>query len=72
MLVSDHDGAIEEIAGITLTELGAWPARVAGNDMALRRRAEGVLFELRTKIANLCNARADEEEQKEAALALKR
>ena len=43
MLVSDHDGALEEIAGITLTELGAWRPRVAGNDMAAaaasRRRA---------------------------------
>ena len=63
MLVSDHDEVIEEIAGVVLTELGGWPARVAGNDMLLRRRAEAVLFELRTKIANVCNARADAEEK---------
>ena len=65
MLVSEHDEVIEELAGITLTELGGWPARVAGHDLALRHRAEAVLFELRVKIADLCNARADAEEKKE-------
>ena len=67
MLVSDHNDFIEEVVGLTLTELSSWPARVAGNDLVLRRKAEAVLFELRVKIADLCNARADAEEQKEPA-----
>ena len=69
MPVSEYVETIEEIAGVTLTELGAWPARLAGGDLLLRRRAEGLLFELRTKIANVCNARADAQEK--AAHALK-
>ena len=63
MLVSDHNDFVDEVAGLVLTELSSWPVRVAGNDLVLRRKAETVLFELRAKIANLCNARADAEEK---------
>ena len=66
MLVSEHDEFMDEFIGLTLTELGGWPARVAGNDLVLRRKAEAVLYELRVKIADLCKARAEEEEKKSA------
>jgi hypothetical protein len=36
------------------TKLGGLPARVAGTDLVVRRRAEAVLRELRTEIANAC------------------
>ena len=64
MLVSEHDEFMDEFIGLTLTELGGWPSRVAGNDLVLRRKAEAVLYELRVKIADLCKARAEEEEKK--------
>jgi len=47
------------MAGLVLTKLGGWPARIAGADLGLRRRAEAVLHELRTEIANACLEMAD-------------
>jgi len=45
---------IDQMAGLVLTKLGGRPARVAGHDLGLRRRAETVLRELRNEIANAC------------------
>ena len=42
------------LASLVLTKLGGWPARIAGADLGLRRRAEAVLRELRTEIAEAC------------------
>jgi hypothetical protein len=56
----DHDAMIDRVAGIVLTHLGGWPARVAGTDLGLRRRAEAVLRELRTDVAKACSKAADE------------
>ena len=50
---------IDQMAGLVLTKLGGWPARVAGADLVLRRRAEAVLRELRTEIAEACTEMAD-------------
>ena len=60
MLVSDHDAVIDELCGIVLTKLGGWPARIGGTDLDVRRRAEAVLRELRTEIAETCLRLADE------------
>ena len=54
MLVSEHYDFMDEVVGLTLTELSSWPVRVAGNDLVLRRKAEAVLFELRVEIADPC------------------
>jgi hypothetical protein len=51
---------LDEAVGITLTHLSGWPARIAGNDLALRRRAEALLVELRRDIARACERMADE------------
>jgi hypothetical protein len=50
---------IDEMAGLVLTKLGGWPARVAGSDLVVRRKAEAVLRELRTEIANASLEMAD-------------
>ena len=60
MLTSDHEAVIDELVGITLTKLGGWPARVGGADLGLRRKAETVLHELRTEIAETCLRLAEE------------
>ncbi|MET4482356.1 hypothetical protein [Bradyrhizobium sp. F1.13.3] len=31
---------IDDMAGLVLTKLSGWPARIAGSDLSLRRRAE--------------------------------
>ena len=57
---SDVTDMVHDFAGIVLTKLGGWPARVAGTDMVVRNRAELVLRELRTEIAHACEALANE------------
>ena len=51
MPTAEHEAIIERLAGLTLTKLSGWPARIAGADMALRRRCEAVLRELRRDLA---------------------
>ncbi len=60
MLTSDHEAVIDELVGLTLTKLGGWPARVGGADLGVRRKAEAVLREMRTEIAETCLRLADE------------
>jgi hypothetical protein len=57
--------SMDEVLGLTLTHLSGWPARIAGHDLALRRKAEALIFELRTAIADHCQRRADELERDE-------
>ena len=57
----EHEAMIDQMAGLVLTKLGGWPARIAGQDLGLRRRAEAVLQELRTEIAEACTKLADEQ-----------
>ena len=54
-----YESMIDQMAGLVLTKLGGWPARVAGHNLGLRRRAEALLRELRTEIANACLELAD-------------
>jgi hypothetical protein len=55
------------MAGLTLTALSGWPARIAGTDLVLRRRAEALLLELRKALADECNRLADEREAGKAS-----
>ena len=54
-----YDSMIDQMAGLVLTKLSGWPARVAGTDLVVRRKAEAVLHELRTEIAKACLEMAD-------------
>jgi hypothetical protein len=54
-----YDIMIDQMDGLVLTKLSGWPARVAGADLVVRRRAEAVLRELRTEMANACLEMAD-------------
>ena len=49
---------LDQIAGLTLTALSGWPARIAGQDLGLWRRAEAVLRELRADISKACSEMA--------------
>jgi hypothetical protein len=60
MPTAEHNAFVDDLAGILLTKLGGLPARVAGADLAMRRKAEAVVFELRREIAEACNKLADE------------
>jgi hypothetical protein len=55
-----HEAQIDAMAGIVLTALSGAPARIAGQDLGVRRRAEAVVRELRTEIAEACTKLADE------------
>ncbi len=65
ILVSEHEEFLDSVMGLTLTHLSGWPARISGHDLALRRKAEALIFELRTDIANHCQRLADELERNE-------
>jgi hypothetical protein len=56
----EANALLDEAVGITLTHLGAWPARIAGADLRLRRKAEALLRELRRDIAIACDRMGDE------------
>ena len=55
-----YESMIDQMAGLVLTRLSGWPARVAGTDLVVRRRAEAVLCELRTEIAEAATKLADQ------------
>lgn len=65
ILVSEHEEFMDDVLGLTLTHLSGWPARIGGHDLALRQKAEALIFELRTEIANHCQRLADELERNE-------
>jgi hypothetical protein len=60
-----HEAMIDQMAGLVLTKLSGWPARIAGADLGLRRRAEAVLHELRApgtvslRSQSRCNSQID-------------
>jgi hypothetical protein len=56
----EADALLDQVAGLTLTHLSSWPARIAGRDLVLRQKAEGLLRELRAEIAKACTAMADQ------------
>jgi hypothetical protein len=55
-----HEAMIDRMAGLVLTKLGGWPARIAGQDLGLRRKVEAVVRELRVELAVACTKMADE------------
>jgi hypothetical protein len=55
-----HEAMIDQMAGLVLTKLGGWPARIAGHDLGLRRRAEALVCELRTEMSKAATKLADE------------
>ena len=54
-----HEAMIDAMAGTMLTHLSSWPPRIAGRDLALRRKAENLLREMRTEISKACSKIAD-------------
>jgi hypothetical protein len=56
----DVDELIESICGIVLTHLSGMAARCAGPDLALRRKIDRVVFDVRTDISKVCSKAADE------------
>lgn len=53
------DALIDQIAGLVLTKLNGWAARVAGPDMVLRRKIEAAVRELRIELATAATVQAD-------------
>ena len=51
---------MDKCIGITLTALGSMPARIAGHDLAARRKIEKIIFQVRTEISEAASKLADE------------
>jgi hypothetical protein len=59
MPTADHNAFVDELAGMLLTRLSSLPARVAGVDLAMRRKVEAAVLEWRREFAEACNKLAD-------------
>jgi hypothetical protein len=55
---ADFDAMIDGIAGVVLTHLSGMAARCS-NDLAVRRKIDAVVYEVRTEIAEHCTKMAD-------------
>jgi hypothetical protein len=60
MPTSECEHIIDTAVGIVLTNLHSIPARLFPLDIQGRRRAEGVIFEIRKTIADQCLRRAQD------------
>ena len=56
---SDLEALLMFFTGQLLPFLGSFPALVGGQDLTVRRRAEKVVFEGQTRMADACKAEAD-------------
>jgi hypothetical protein len=56
----DVNALIDGIAGTVLTHLSGMAARCAGNDLQMRRKIDGVVYEIRKEIAEACSAMDDQ------------
>ena len=59
MRAQDRNDLNDAAIGVILTELSSWPVLVAGPDPVLRKKAEGLLLNLRRKISGVLHQRAD-------------
>ena len=50
----------DKIIGIVLVHMGSMPARIAGQDLAARRKIEKIIFEVRTEISEAASKLADQ------------
>ena len=55
---ADFDAAIDDIAGVVLTHLSGMAARCS-NDLAVRRKIDAVVYEVRKEMAKVALAMAD-------------
>jgi hypothetical protein len=56
---ADFDAVIDDIAGVVLTHLSGIAARCS-NDLAVRRKVDTVVFEVRKEMAKVALAMADQ------------
>jgi hypothetical protein len=60
MQVDEHLQTVDAMAGLLLTKLNELPARIGGQNLTLRRKAEKVVFDIRKEIADEAGRRAAE------------
>jgi hypothetical protein len=60
MHVAEHNEFVDKCIGMILTRIGGLPALIGGADLAVRRKVEGVIFQLRVEIADECQRQADD------------
>jgi hypothetical protein len=58
METAECDEFVEELMGLVVAAVEGWPARISGTDLTLRHKAERLVFELRTKMADAAAERA--------------
>ena len=58
MATSECAEFMEDLMGLVISTVEGWPARIGGTDLTLRRKAERLVVELRTEIADAALERA--------------
>jgi hypothetical protein len=56
---AEADATLDRMAGLVTTNLHGLAARIYPHDVAARRRVEGFIFEIRSKIGQAAAAAAD-------------
>ena len=60
MMASECYELLDEVHGLFMTHLSALPAKIGGRDLAMRRRVEKAIFDMRVELSNEAAKRANE------------
>jgi hypothetical protein len=60
MMASECYGLLDEVHGLFMTALSALPAKIGGRDLAMRRKVEAAIYDMRVELANEAAKRANE------------
>ena len=59
MMASECYGLLDEVHGLFMTHLSALPAKIGGRDLAMRRKVEAAIYDMRVELANEAIKRAN-------------
>jgi hypothetical protein len=60
MMASECYGLLDEVHGLFMTHLSALPAKIGGRDLAMRRKVEAAIYDMRVELSNEAAKRANE------------
>ena len=60
MMASECYGLLDEVHGLFMTHLSSLPAKIGGRDLAMRRKVEAAIYDMRVELSNEAAKRANE------------
>ena len=58
MMASECYGLLDEVHGLFMTHLSSLPAKIGGRDLAMRRKVEAAIYDMRVELSNEAAKRA--------------